>query len=452
MTYSRAMCTDLYQLTMAYGYWKLGRHKKRAIFDLFFRELPFKGSFAVACGLEKVLELVQSFKFEASDLQYLASLKTEDRIPLFEPVFLDALKALRLSVNIHAVPEGTVVFAKEPLLRVEGPLWECQLLETVLLNIVNFSTLIATKAARVTLAAGSDPVIEFGLRRAQGPDGGLTASRACFVGGVGATSNTLAGQVYGIPVRGTHAHSWVMAFDNELEAFKAYAEVMPHQCALLVDTYQTIEGVKHAIEVGNMLKAKGHRLSAIRLDSGDLKTLSSTARTLLDEAGLKECKIMASGDLDEYSIASLKKELAPIDIWGVGTRLVTGFDQPALGGVYKLVAFESGEQWHYKAKITDDLKKISYPGIHQIRRLIDNGRFMGDTVYDIHQKQKPYEGSQYEELLVSVIQDGKLVYDLPALEAIQQRTLKQISSLPKEVAMLRPTATYKVGFERNEGE
>ncbi len=368
-----SMLTDLYQLTMAYAGWKSGTaqgpRRKVGVFDLYFRANPFGGGYAIHCGLNSALDLIESYGFSDSDCAYLESLKGRDGKPLFDPAFLRFLQETRLEVDIDAVEEGRVVFAGEPLLRVQGPVWQCQLLETPLLNLINFETLIATKAARVKFAAGRDDVLEFGLRRAQGVDGGISASRAAYVGGADATSNILAGKLHGIPVRGTHAHSWVMAFDDEREAFLAFADAMPNNSVFLVDTYDTLEGVRNAAEAGRWLKSQGHQMLGIRLDSGDLAYLSCEARQILDSAGLPEAKIVASNDLDETLIQNLKMQGARIDIWGIGTKLVTASDQPALGGVFKLVAVKDGDSdWKYRMKLSEQLAKITTPGLHQVRR------------------------------------------------------------------------------------
>src|SRR5690349_12637810 len=279
---ARALLTDLYQITMAYGYWKTGKADQEAVFHLHFRKHPFHGGFTLACGLADSLQYLLRFKFEKSDLDYLAGLKGDDGKRLLAPDFLKYLGRLKLRLDVDAVPEGTVVFPQEPLVRVRGPLLQAQLVETALLNMLNFQTLIATKAARVCLAARGDPVIEFGLRRAQGFDGALSASRAAYVGGCAGTSNVMAGERFGIPVKGTHAHSWVMSFDSERAAFQAYAEAMPNNCIFLVDTYDTLQGVKQAVETGRWLRTQGHELTGIRLDSGDLAWLSIEARKILD--------------------------------------------------------------------------------------------------------------------------------------------------------------------------
>src|SRR6266550_5321313 len=329
---ARALMTDLYQITMAYGYWKTGKADQEAVFHLLFRKQPFQGGFTLACGLADSLRYLLGFKFEKSDLEYLGRLKGNDGRSLFEPAFLKYLGRLKLRLDVDAIPEGTVVFPQEPLLRVRGSILQAQLVETALLNLLNFQSLIATKAARVCLAAQGDPVVEFGLRRAQGIDGALTASRAAYIGGCAGTSNVLAGKVFGIPVRGTHAHSWVMSFENELDSFNAYANALPNNCIFLVDTYNSLEGVLHAIEVGERLRKRGYKLGGIRLDSGDLAYLSIETRKILDAAGFKNAAIMASNDLNEHLIASLKQQGAKINMWGVGTMLVTAYDQPALGG------------------------------------------------------------------------------------------------------------------------
>ncbi len=378
-----ALLTDLYQLTMAYGYWKSGRHEDEATFHLTFRKSPFKGAFAIASGQGVLHEILAGFRFADDDLAYLATLRGNDDAPLFAPAFLELLGTLRLTCTIEAVPEGTVVFPHEPLLRVTGPLLQAQLLETLLLNVINFHTLIATKAARICLAAEGDRVMEFGLRRAQGIDGGLGASRAAFVGGCVGTSNVLAGKRYGIPVLGTHAHSWVMVFDSELEAFEAYAAAMPNNCVFLVDTYDTLDGVRRAAQVATRLRARGHELVGVRLDSGDLAWLSIEARKILDAAGFPDASIVASNDLDEHIIHSLKSQGARIDVWGVGTKLATAYDQPALGGVYKLSSLRRpGGAWEPRVKLSEQLIKVSTPGRLQVRRFLRDGKLEGDAIYD----------------------------------------------------------------------
>lgn len=425
---SLALLTDLYELTMAFGYWKAGMADRRAVFHLGFRENPFGGGFAVACGLAAVVDYLESFHFDSDDLAYLAELSGADGRALFSPDFLDFLRHMKSSLNVDAVPEGTVVFANEPLIRVEGPLIQSQIVESALLNIVNFQTLVATKAARVVAAARGEPVLEFGLRRAQGIDGALSASRAAYLGGCAATSNVLAGRLFGIPVRGTHAHSWIMCFDDEPEAFAAYADAMPNNCIFLVDTYDTHQGVRRAIEVGRSLRSRGDEMLGVRLDSGDLAGLSVGARKLLDEAGFPDAVIVASNDLDEHLIEELKKQGAAIGAWGVGTRLVTGHPQAALGGVYKLSAIEAADgTWCDKLKLSEQGVKISTPGVLQVRRFYRDGRPAGDVIFDQRDaldgdwtaidrldstRQATYaSGSDHTDLLVPVFRDGDKVYN-----------------------------------------
>src|SRR6185312_15231705 len=379
---SLALLTDLYQLTMACGYWKGGDADREAVFHLTFRRAPFGGGYAVAAGLAPAIAFLQRLRFAAEDLAYLATLRDSEKQPLFPQGFLDYLGALKFGCSVDAVPEGSLVFAHEPVVRVTGPIAHAQLVETALLTIINFQSLIATKAARITQAARGAPVLEFGLRRAQGIDGGLSAARAAWIGGVAGTSNVLAGKLLGIPVAGTHAHSWVMFHGDELAAFRAYADVLPGNCTFLVDTYDTLEGVRNAITVGTELRAKGHRLAGVRLDSGDLAHLSIEARRMLDDAGFPGAKIVASNDLDEYLIGSLLEQGARIDSYGVGTRLVTAFDQPALGGVYKLGAYREGAAWRDAIKLSEQPIKISNPGVLGVKRLWRAGEMVGDVIYD----------------------------------------------------------------------
>jgi nicotinate phosphoribosyltransferase len=459
---SLALLTDLYQLTMAYGYWRLGRAEEEAVFHLFFRRAPFRGGYAIAAGLAQAIEYLTRLRFTADDLAYLATLTGNDDLPLFSAEFLAYLGELRFTCELDAAPEGTAVFAHEPLLRVRGPILQCQLVETPLLNLLNFSTLIATKAARVCTAAGSEPVLEFGLRRGQGIDGALSAARAAYLGGCAATSNVLAGKRYGIPVRGTHAHSWVMSFADEREAFVAYAEALPNNCVFLVDTYDTLAGVAKAIEVGALLGARGHALGGVRLDSGDLATLSRQARALLDAAGFPEAAVVASNDLDEHEIESLRRGGARISVWGVGTRLVTAYDQPALGGVYKLAAIRSGPDapWQYRVKLSEEPIKVSNPGIQQVRRHSGpDGRFVGDVIYEetlgagptAHRVDAPNEtftlADAGEDLLVPVLRGGLPVYTPPPLADSRARTIDQLARLGPEVRQLQAPERYPVGLE-----
>ena len=383
---SLALLTDLYQLTRAYGYWTAGEAEREAVFHLSFRRHPFGGGYAIAAGLGPALDYLASLHFDGSDLAYLATLVGNDDRPLFENAFLDYLGAMRFTCSVDAAPEGAVVFAHEPLLRVTGPILQAQIVETPLLAMINYQTLIATKAARVCYAARGAPVLEMGLRRAHGPDGGLGGARAAYIGGCIGTSNVLAGKRYGVPVRGTHAHAWVMFHTDEREAFRAYARAMPNNCIFLVDTYDTLDGIRNAIEVGAELRAAGHDLVGIRLDSGDLAHLSIQARRMLDEAGFPEAKVVASNDLDETLIASLLEQGARIDVWGVGTKLITGYDQPALGGVYKLGAVRDGRGgWRDTIKLSEQPLKITTPGVQQVRRFLRGDQLVADVIYDVDQ-------------------------------------------------------------------
>jgi nicotinate phosphoribosyltransferase len=459
-----ALLTDLYQLTMAYGYWKSAKASQEAVFHLFFRKNPFQGGFTIAAGLVDALAYLRQFHFTDSDVAYLASITGRDAKPLFEPAFLESLRELRFTCDVSAIPEGTVVFPHEPLMRVRGSILQAQLVETALLNILNFQSLIATKAARVCLAAEGDPVVEFGLRRAQGVDGALTASRAAYLGGCSGTSNVLAGKCFGIPVKGTHAHSWVQSFSDELTAFNTYADAMPNNCIFLVDTYDSLEGVRHAVQVGQRLRQQGHELAGIRLDSGDLAYLSIEARKILDAAGFQKAAIVASNDLDEHLIASLKQQGAPINIWGVGTRLVTAYDQPALGGVYKLTALRRADAtWEHKVKVSEQAVKVTTPGILQVRRFQTDTKFIGDALYDearnlpqdftivdpadaTRRKHFP-PGAGHEDLLVPVLRQGEPVGEAPALEAIRERVRQQLAMLHPGIKRLTNPHQYPAGLE-----
>ncbi len=458
------MLTDLYELTMACAYWKSGAAEKEAVFYLSFRELPFHGGFAIACGLADAISWLSRFGFEAEALEYLAGIPATDRSPLFPRDFLEFLGKLRFTCDVDAIPEGTVVFPHEPLLRVQGPILQAQLVETALLNLVNFQSLVATKAARVCLAAEGDPVIEFGLRRAQGINGGLSATRAAYVGGCAGTSNVLAGQRFGIPVTGTHAHSWVLAFDSEFEAFAAYSRALPNNCIFLVDTYNSLGGVRHAIEIGRKLRQAGRLFAGIRLDSGDLAYLSIEARKLLDKAGFRDTAILASNDLDEHLIQSLKQQGARINAWGVGTRLVTAYDQPALGGVYKLSALrQPGQAWQYKIKLSEQVAKITNPGIPQVRRFRSRREFLGDAIYDLNRpvpeaftivdpaditRRKHFSrAAAGEDLLVPVFRAGELIYQCPALADIRARVREQLAMLHPGITRFANPHQYPVGLE-----
>ncbi|MGV3640305.1 MAG: nicotinate phosphoribosyltransferase [Adhaeribacter sp.] len=463
---SLSLLTDLYQLTMAQGYWRQGLAEREAVFHAYFRKNPFQGGYTVAAGLADVIDLLGELQFKDEDLDYLRSLKGSRQQPLFEEEFLNYLQQLRFSCDVDAIPEGTLVFPNEPLLRIRGPLLQAQLVETALLTILNFQTLVATKAARIVSAAQGDRVIEFGMRRAQGPDGALSAARAAFIGGVSATSNLLAGRLFGIPVRGTHAHSWVMAFEEEQEAFAAYGAEFPHDSVFLVDTYNTIAGIHKALDVAREMRQQGAELQGIRLDSGDLAFLSKEGRRLLDEAGFPQVSIVASNDLDEYLVESLKIQGARIDTWGIGTRLITAYDQPALGGVYKLAALRREDgSWEYKLKLSEQLVKISTPGIQQVRRYYNDQGLMADMIYsedqqvgeaatiidpaDPTKRRTLAPGTAYEDLLVPVFRQGVQVYEQPALPDIQARVRRQIGQLHETIRRFLNPHIYPVGLEEH---
>lgn len=463
---SLALLTDLYELTMAYGYWKHKMAEREAVFHLFFRRKPFKGSFAIAAGLQPAVEYIESFRFDESDLAYLESFKGSDGRPQFEKGFLDYLKKFKFTCDLDAMPEGTPVFPYQPLVRVKGPLIQAQLLESVLLNLINFQSLIATKAARITWAARPDPVIEFGLRRAQGIDGAISASRAAFIGGCESTSHVLAGKLYGIPVKGTHAHSWIMAFDNEVESFRAFAEALPHGCIFLIDTYNTLRGVEHAIEIAREMKKRGKEILGVRLDSGDLAQLSMEIRKKLDEAGFSHAKIMASNELDEETISDLKHQGTKVTIWGVGTHLVTGKDQPALDGVYKLSAIQDKKgKWEYKLKISETLAKVTDPGILQVRRFSDREGYIADMIYDASsppkeasilidpldpsQSERMKGGEKFKDLLVPILRRGKSVYTHPSLQEIQKYSKEELDRFPQTIRRFLNPAPYFVGLEKS---
>lgn len=461
-----AMLTDLYELTMAYGYFRSGRAATEACFHVAFRENPFEGGFAVACGLEQAAAYLESLRFAPSDLGWLADQTGNDGRPIFDDAFLRWLGDMRFSCDVDAVPEGTAVFPHEPLMRVTGPIAQAQIVETAVLNAINFQTLIATKAARVCIAADRAPVVEFGLRRAQGPDGGVSAARAAYVGGCTATSNVLAAQLHGIPAAGTHAHSWVMAFDSELQSFEAYAEAMPNNCTFLVDTYDTLAGVRNAVEVGKRLRERGHEMVGIRIDSGDLAWLSLRAREILDAGGFPDARIVASSELDEYLIASMLEQGAAIDVWGVGTKLTTAWGQPALGGVYKLSAIrEPGGTWQPRIKVSEETAKVTTPGLLGIRRFERDGAYAGDAVYQVLDppegeiavvdpsdptRVKTFSANESaEDLLVPVFRAGRRVWEAPPIASSRQRTLDQLAHLDAAHKRFLNPHRYAVGLERS---
>lgn len=461
------LLTDLYQLTMAQGYWNCGQGGTEACFHAYFREYPFKGGYAVACGMAQLADFIESFSFSDDDVAYLAGLEAPGGGRLFDPAFLEYLRTFRLRIDVDAVPEGTIVFPHEPIVRVCGPIMDCQLVETALLNCVNFETLIATKAARVCCAASGAPVAEFGLRRAQGAGGGMWASRAAVVGGCASTSNVAAGKRYGLPVSGTHAHSWVMSFPDELTAFRAYAAQFPKNCTLLVDTYDVEQGIDNAITVGLEMRERGERLSGIRIDSGDLAWLAKMARAKLDAAGLADCGIVLSNDLDEHTIQSIRDEGAVVAAWGVGTKLACAWDQPTLGGVYKLSATrKAGErQWADCLKISESSAKLTTPGVLDVRRYYHaDGCIAGDMVFDVNVgvgecevivdpldalRQKDLAGKRFRTLLEPLARDGRVVL-LPERRdalAAQARAREGLAALDESQKRMLNPHTYPVGLE-----
>lgn len=453
------LLTDLYQLTMMNGYLKEGRKDEIAVFDVFFRQNGMI-TYSVACGLEQAIDYVLNLNFGEKEIEYLRGLG------IFSEEFLEYLRNFKFTGDIYAVPEGTVVFPGEPIFTVKAPIMQAQLIETAVLNIINFQTLIATKAAKIRYAAKNDLVMEFGLRRAQAPDAGIYGARAAVIGGCDSTSNVLAGEMFGIPVSGTHAHSWVMNFKDEYTAFKAYADVYPENALLLVDTYDTLkQGIPNAIKVFDELRAAGYKPKGIRLDSGDLAYLSKKAREMLDNAGYPDTVICASGDLDEYSISSLKNQGATINSWGVGTRLITSADMPALGGVYKLSAIvEKDGEIVPKIKLSENTEKITNPGFKNIYRVYDKrtGHAEADFIYlrneEEYDKSKPlilthpterwktitFDNYELRSLHADIVKDGKLVYDMPSLSEIKKYAERELATFWDEYKRLDKPHVYKV--------
>ncbi len=464
--YSACLLTDFYQLTMAYGYWKSGLAERESVFHMHFRRPPFNGGIAVAAGLQNVIEVMQDYRFLDEDLLFLKSMKNEREEPLFCDEFLKYLKLLKFEWNLDAIEEGEIVFPHEPLVRVSGPLLQCQLLESLLLNIINFQTLIATKAARLYIAANGTPIFEFGFRRAQGVDGAVSASRAAYIGGCVGTSNVMAGKLYNIPVKGTQAHSWILAFDKEIEAFEAFAATQPDNCLFLVDTYNSLKGIEHAIEVGKKIQKQGKKFLGIRLDSGDLAYLSIQGRKMLDQAGFNDALILASNELDETLIRDLIQQGAQISVWGVGTNLVTSKGQSALDGVYKMSALrsESGS-WEYRLKLSEQMRKTTHPGILQVRRFTNGSHYVGDAIYNLNQKEpdswtildpldptkkKTFEkGLKSHDLLRPIFRKGECIYKSPQLSEIRDKMISQLPHFHSGLKRFLFPHQYPVGLEES---
>jgi len=457
-----ALFTDFYSLTMAQGYWKRGQNG-RAVFEMFFRTQPYNGGYAIFAGLGTLLEKLTNFSFSGDDIEYLKSLS------VFEGAFLDFLKTFRFNGSLWAMDEGTVVFPQEPLIRVEGSLIECQIIEGMLLNTVNFQSLIATKTCRIWLASGKGKLMEFGMRRAQGFDGAISASRAAFIGGANGTSNTLAGKVFGIPVMGTMAHSWVMSYNSEEEAFDAYAAMYPDRSIFLIDTYDTLRsGIQSAIKSGKKLAEKGKSFG-VRLDSGDIQYLSTEVRKRLDDAGLQKAFITVSNDLDENIIENLVKDGAPVDSWGVGTRMVTGGNVAAFTGVYKLTAVLVGNNAVPVMKFSDNPEKTTNPGVKQVWRIWDmNGQAVADLLGIYDDESAPKEGQRCcfwhpsadyrhfyheienaEPLLKIRIENGALTAELPTLDAIKSYANANLDRFDATYKRLLNPHIYKVSITEN---
>ncbi len=460
-----SLLTDFYELTMMQGYFFNCPHDQ-GVFEMFFRRQPFQGGYTVFAGLGPLLEALAGLRFTDKEIAYL------DSQGMFKREFLDYLSGFRFRGDVFSVPEGTVVFPNEPLLRVRGILMEAQIVESMLLNFINFQSLIATKTARIVSIAGDRPVMEFGLRRAQGIDGALSAARAAFIGGASSTSNTLAGKTYGIPVSGTMAHSWVMNFGSELEAFRKYAAMYPDRCVLLVDTFDTLKsGIPNAITVFKELREKKPSLMAVRIDSGDLEYLSKKARAMLDGGGLREVKIFVSSDLDEWIMLQLIESGAPIEGWGVGTRLVTGWNDPALTGVYKIVATKRGELFNPRIKISNQAEKITNPGVKNIMRFCnEKNQMLADLIY-LGEEEAELEKaiarkapvrfnhpatdyaqfilSDYasaRKLLAPVMKDGVVLGRNNLLQDIQEYRRKEIETLDKTYRRLLNPHIYKISL------
>lgn len=456
------LLTDLYQLTMLNGYYDKNIHEDIVIFDMFFRKNACNGGYTIICGIEQLVEYINNLHFSDDDLKYLKSLD------LFSDKFLDFLKNFKFTGDIYAVEEGTIMFPKEPVITIKAPLYQAQLIETALLTIVNFQSLIATKASRVCYAAGEDAVFEFGLRRAQGPDAGTYGARAAVIGGCAGTANVLAGKMFDIPVVGTQAHSWVQKFDSELESFRAYADVYPDKCLLLVDTYDVLKsGVPNAIKVFDELKAKGHKPMGIRIDSGDLQYLSVEAKKLFEEAGYTDLTYTASNDLDEYTIASLKSSGAAINSWGVGTKLITSAESPSLGGVYKLAGSYNGDTLIPKIKVSEEPEKINNPGFKKVVRIYNEDNMAEADLIMLHDekidttkpltifdptytwKQTTFHNYTIKELQKPLFINGECKYVSKSVNEVKKYVSEQFSTLWDSYKRFSNPKKYKVDLSDN---
>jgi nicotinate phosphoribosyltransferase len=465
--FNPSLLTDFYEFTMMQVYfYKFPDHE--STFEMFFRRQPFNGGYSIFAGLDPLLDAIRNIKFTGTDIDYLASQN------IFRKEFLDYLAGFKFQGDIYSIKEGSVVFPGEPLLRITGSLPEAQLIESLVLNYINFQTLIATKSARIADAAGNKPVLEFGLRRAQGIDGGLSGTRASFIGGASSTSNTLAGKLFNIPVTGTMAHSFIMSDDSELEAFKKYSEMYPDRCVLLVDTFDTLgSGIPNAVKIFRDLKKRNPSLMAVRIDSGDLEYLSFEARKIFDNEHLNEVKIFVSSDIDEWIIHQISESNAPVDAWGVGTRMITGWDDPALTGVYKITALKKDNIVKPCIKISNQSEKITNPGIKNVMRFFKNNKILCDLLYldaeehELMQKIKKkkniyfnhpstdYEGFMLrdfdfsEPLLTKVMKGGKRIYNPVSLIEISEYRQNQMNSLDKTYKRLLNPHTFKVSLSDN---
>ncbi len=450
------LLTDFYQLTMSNGYLLKGIAYTPATFDLFFREAPFKGVYAICYGLSKAINKLCKMNFSDDSINFLQENGT------FSEKFLDYLAHWKCELTIRSVDDGRVIFPYEPIMEVEGPLIQCQLIETYLLNCFNFPTLVATKANRMWLSSGKQPILEFGLRRAQGPDGGLTASEAAMVGGCTGTSNVLAGKKYGMNISGTQAHSWVMAFESELESFRAYANIYPDSCILLIDTYDIIEGCKNAIIVGKELESEGKKLLGVRIDSGDLAYFSRKVREMLDEENLTDTKIVASNDIDEYIIEEIQRHNGAVDLWGIGTKLATCKDDPALGGVYKLVEIDSQP----KLKISNNVEKTTIPSKKLLFRVYNGDDYMTGDIMELIEKKSLEEDyvydpinplryykltnpSRVEQLLKLKVDKGKPLSEYKGWREARKTMEEDISHLSDASKRLLNPQNYKVSISRS---